>query len=76
MVQAAGIGYPYITPRRPEQNGKVERSHRIDDEEFWQRHSCVSFDDAAVALEAWERRYNHERFSMARAATRRMRYWQ
>jgi transposase InsO family protein len=64
-VQEAGIRHRYITPRRPEQNGKVERSHRIDDEEFWQRESFASFDDAAVALEAWERRYNHERFSMA-----------
>jgi transposase InsO family protein len=64
-VQAAGIGHRYITPRRPEQNGKVERSHRIDDEEFWQRHSFGSFDDAAAGLDAWERRYNHERFSMA-----------
>jgi transposase InsO family protein len=64
-VQAAGIRHRYITPRRPEQNGKVERSHRIDDEEFWQRHSFGSFDDASLALEAWERRYNLERFSMA-----------
>jgi len=64
-VQATGIRHRYITPRRPEQNGKVERSHRIDDEEFWQRHSFGSFDDASVALERWERRYNHERFSMA-----------
>jgi transposase InsO family protein len=64
-VQAAGIRHRYITPRRPEQNGKVERSHRIDNEEFWQRHSFASFDEAAVALESWERRYNHERFSMA-----------
>jgi transposase InsO family protein len=64
-VQEAGIRHRYITPRRPEQNGKVERSHRIDDEEFWQRYSFSSFDDAAVALEAWERRYNQERFSMA-----------
>src|SRR5262245_12810214 len=54
-VQAAGIRHRYITPRRPEQNGKVERSHRIDDEEFWQRHSFASFDDAVVALEGWER---------------------
>lgn len=63
-VQAAGIRHRYITPRRPEQNGKVERSHRIDDEEFWQRESFTSFDEATVGLEAWERRYNHERFSM------------
>lgn len=64
-VQGAGMRHRYITPRRPEQNGKVERSHRIDDEEFWQRYTFASFDDAALALEAWERRYNHERFSMA-----------
>jgi transposase InsO family protein len=64
-VEEAGIRHRYITPRRPEQNGKVERSHRIDDEEFWQRQSFSSFEDAAVALEAWQHRYNHERFSMA-----------
>src|SRR5262249_43322332 len=64
-VRAAGIRHRYIAPRRPEQHGKVERSHRIDDEEFCHRESFASFDDAAVALEAWERRYNHERFSMA-----------
>jgi len=64
-VQAAGIRHRDITPRRPEQNGKVERRHRIDDEEFWQRESFSCFDDATVGLEAWERRYNHERFSMA-----------
>jgi transposase len=34
IVQEAGIRYRYITPRRPEQNGKVERSHRTDQEEF------------------------------------------
>jgi len=64
-VQAAGMRHRYIAPRRPQQNGKVERSHRIDDEEFWQRHTFGSFDDASVGLEAWERRYNYERFSMA-----------
>lgn len=64
-VQEAGIRHRYITPRRPEQNGKVERSHRIDDEEFWQRESFVSFDAATVGLDAWEHRYNYERFSMA-----------
>jgi transposase InsO family protein len=64
-VQQAGIRHRYITPRRPQQNGKVERSHRIDNEEFWQRHTFASFDDASMALEGWERRYNYERFSMA-----------
>ena len=64
-VQALGIRHRYIKPRRPQQNGKVERSHRIDQEEFWGRHRFADFDAAAVGLRAWETRYNHERFSLA-----------
>lgn len=64
-VQEAGIRLRYIKPRRPEQNGKVERSHRIDEEEFWSRSTFDGFTSAAQALRAWEHRYNHERFSMA-----------
>ncbi len=64
-VQAAGIGLRYIKPHRPEQNGKVERSHRIDDEEFWRQSTFDAFGSAATVLLTWERRYNHERFSMA-----------
>jgi transposase InsO family protein len=64
-VQAAGIRTRYITPRRPQQNGKVERSHRIDDEEFWSQQTFTTFTSASTALEAWQHRYNHERFSMA-----------
>ena len=64
-VQALGIRHRYIKPRRPQQNGKVERSHRIDQEEFWGRHRFADFDTAAVGLRAWEARYNHERFSLA-----------
>jgi transposase InsO family protein len=45
-VQAAGVRHRYITPRRPQQNGKVERNHRIDDEEFWHRHDFDGFRDA------------------------------
>jgi transposase InsO family protein len=63
-VEAAGIRHRYIRPRRPQQNGKVERSHRIDNEEFWGRHRFQDFEGAAVALRAWETRYNYERFSL------------
>src|SRR5262249_28647204 len=66
-VEAAGIRHRYIRPRRPQQNGKVERSHRIDQEEFWGRQRFGDFDEAAVALRHWEHRYNHERFSLALA---------
>ena len=64
-VQALGIRHRYIKPRRPQQNGKVERSHRIDQEEFWGRHQFLDFTAAADGLRAWERRYNYERFSLA-----------
>jgi hypothetical protein len=64
-VQQAGMRLRYIKPRCPEQNGKVERSHRVDEEEFWSRSTFESFTSAAEALLAWEHRYNHERFSMA-----------
>ena len=66
-VEAAGIRHRYIRPRRPQQNGKVERSHRIDQEEFWARRRFGDFDEATTALRGWERHYNHERFSLALA---------
>jgi transposase InsO family protein len=64
-VQDQGIRHRYIKPRRPQQNGKVERSHRIDQEEFWGRRRFDDFDAAVVGLRAWERHYNHERFLLA-----------
>jgi transposase InsO family protein len=64
-VEAAGIRHRYIRPRRPQQNGKVERSHRIDQEEFWRRQRFPDFEVAAAALRDWETRYNYERFSLA-----------
>jgi transposase InsO family protein len=64
-VEAAGIKHRYIKPRRPQQNGKVERSHRVDAEEFWSRHDFESVSAAEASLAGWERRYNHDRFSMA-----------
>jgi transposase InsO family protein len=64
-VQAAGIHHRYIRPRRPQLNGKVERSIRIDQEEFWSRAPFPDFAAAVTALQPWERTYNYERFSLA-----------
>src|SRR6266568_3953010 len=64
-VEAAGIRHRYIRPRRPQQNGKVERSHRIDQEKFWGRQRFPDFETAAAAVRDWETRYNYERFSLA-----------
>ena len=35
-LEALDIRHAYIRPRTPHLNGKVERSHRIDDQEFYQ----------------------------------------
>ena len=35
-VEDQGIRHAYIKPRSPQLNGKVERSHRTDQEEFYQ----------------------------------------
>jgi transposase InsO family protein len=43
-----GIGHDYIKPRTPRLNGKVERSHRIDAEEFYQLLDGVVIDDTKV----------------------------
>ena len=44
---------------------KVERSHRIDAEEFWNRQRPANYEAAVVALRDWEQTYNYERFSLA-----------
>ncbi|MBA3639506.1 MAG: transposase family protein [Acidobacteria bacterium] len=49
-VEAAGIKHRYIKPRRPQQNGKVERSHRVDGEEFWSRHEFQTVAAAESSL--------------------------
>ena len=41
-----GINHVYIKPRRPRLNGKVERSHRIDEEEFYRMLEGIVIDDA------------------------------
>ena len=43
-----GVGHRYIKPRTPRLNGKVERSHRIDAEEFYRLLDGTVIDDAKV----------------------------
>ena len=51
----------YIKPRSPQLNGKVERSHRIDKEEFYQLLTYTDDVDLNKKLEAWENFYNFNR---------------
>jgi hypothetical protein len=43
-----GIRHVYIKPATPRLNGKVERSHRIDAEEFYRMLDGVVIDDAKL----------------------------
>ena len=45
----------------PRLNGKVERSHRTDDLEFYQLLSYVDDVDLNKKLEEWEKFYNFDR---------------
>ncbi|WP_412517448.1 IS481 family transposase [Actinomadura madurae] len=59
-----GIAHTYIKPRTPRLNGKVERSHRIDAEEFYAMLDGVLIDSAEVfndKLREWEDYYNYDR---------------
>jgi transposase InsO family protein len=49
-AEQAGMRLRRIRPRCPQQNGKVERSHRIDSEEFWSRLDVKNIDEASTAL--------------------------
>lgn len=64
-LQDKGIEHVHIRPRTPHLNGKVERSHRIDGQEFYQLldKKGVS-DDIQIfnqKLRDWENYYNHHR---------------
>jgi hypothetical protein len=56
-----------IRARRPQQSGKVERSRRIDAEEFRGLRRAGSYLEAETALHAWQNHCNAELFSMALA---------
>ena len=60
-VEDKGIRHVYIKPRTPQLNGKVERSHRSDKEEFYQLLTYTDDVDLKKKLAEWERFYNFGR---------------
>jgi len=60
-VEDQGIRHVYIKPRSPQLNGKVERSHRSDQEEFYQLLNYVDDQDLNKKLDVWEKFYNFSR---------------
>ena len=59
--QAAGIAHRCIRPRSPHLNGKVERSHRIDTEEFYRVHRCRTFAELVKRHRRFNAFYNTAR---------------
>ncbi len=57
-VADLGIRDVYIKARSPQRNGKVERSHRSDQEEFYQLLTYKDDVDLKAKLGEWERCYN------------------
>lgn len=53
-----GIRHKLIRPYTPRHNGKVERSHRKDNEEFYASHKFYSFADFQQQLAVRQRYYN------------------
>jgi transposase InsO family protein len=64
-LEALDIRHVYIRPRTPRLNGKVERSHRVDDQEFYQLLDAGGIcDDIHLfneKLREWEDYYNYHR---------------
>ena len=47
-----------IDPGKPAQNGTVERSHREDQEKFYEKNKFKNFSDLQIKLEKWNMYYN------------------
>jgi transposase InsO family protein len=64
-LERLDIRHAYIRPRTPHLNGKVERSHRVDDQEFYQLLDQRGISDDIhlfnERLREWEDYYNYHR---------------
>ena len=58
-LKQRGITHKLIRPYTPRHNGKVERSHRKDNEYFYAVHKFYSFDDFKKQLAVHNRKYNN-----------------
>lgn len=58
LCRALGIEHYLIDPGKPQQNGKVERSHRTDQECFYDRISFRNQEELQYKLRLWNMYYN------------------
>lgn len=59
LCQSKNIIHYLIDPGKPAQNGKVERSHRSDQELFYDRHHFRNPNDLKKKIRIWNNYYNN-----------------
>jgi len=59
MCQSKNIIHYLIDPGKPAQNGKVERSHRSDQEIFYERNKFRDVSDLKKKIRIWNNYYNN-----------------
>lgn len=59
FCQKYNIIHYLIDPGKPAQNGKVERSHRTDQEMFYNRNIFKTLKDLEKKIKAWNNEYNN-----------------
>lgn len=64
-IEDKGMQHRYIKARSPQLNGKVERSHRTGQNEFYQLVTYIDDVDLMRKLETWEQFYNYDRLHMS-----------
>ena len=68
FCEKVGILHQLIKPRTPRHNGKVERSHRNDNERFYRFLRFYSFQDLQVQMAAYLKRSNQIPISTLKSA--------
>ena len=59
LCKEFGISHYLIDPGKPAQNGTVERSHRTDQEKFYDENEFISFEDLKAKMRSWNEEYNN-----------------
>ncbi len=59
LCMRLGMPHYLIDPGKPQQNSFVERSHRTDQEKFYEQNQFESFEDLRRKLKLWNMEYNN-----------------
>lgn len=60
ICQRYNVIHYLIDPGKPAQNGKVERSHREDQEKFYERNKFKTLKDLERKIKIWNDEYNND----------------